>query len=290
MKEQHTIKAATCEESGVLGLVLGTTNAANFAEGDLFVMADAIGIAHDLTEHVNGLENIGSVFDEFQALGAIWYTRGQFADLRRDSVGSALRTEEHLSGDLVRMASIAHYNGLGGHLDGDAVSVDVCPAIDALREVCDLARPDIREEMADCEEFRAADLDDYLAQALRGMVAGWNKQCARYTATEANSRFWNIAYALEPAFDALEYDGQEWRLDIDSSGDATLTELTWCADCEVSATYDELDSDMRCEDCHQPEKVTCGNCGKSWDESRDPAPSALCHWCHGRGESTHPLN
>lgn len=32
--------------------------------------------------------------------------------------------------------------------------------------------------------------------------------------------------------------------------------------------------------------VTCGNCGKSWDESRDPAPAALCHWCHGRGHST----
>lgn len=32
-------------------------------------------------------------------------------------------------------------------------------------------------------------------------------------------------------------------------------------------------------------KVTCGNCKRSWCERCDPAPSALCHWCHGRGHS-----
>lgn len=32
-------------------------------------------------------------------------------------------------------------------------------------------------------------------------------------------------------------------------------------------------------------KVTCGNCHRSWDEIKDPAPSAMCHFCHGRGHS-----
>lgn len=36
-------------------------------------------------------------------------------------------------------------------------------------------------------------------------------------------------------------------------------------------------------------KVTCGNCGNSWCEKCDPAPSALCHTCHGRGHSLKPL-
>ena len=35
----------------------------------------------------------------------------------------------------------------------------------------------------------------------------------------------------------------------------------------------------------EPIKVTCGNCGHSWCERCDPCPSALCHWCHGRGYS-----
>lgn len=38
------------------------------------------------------------------------------------------------------------------------------------------------------------------------------------------------------------------------------------------------------EECHA--RVTCGGCGNAWCEACDPAPSALCHWCHGRGAST----
>lgn len=34
--------------------------------------------------------------------------------------------------------------------------------------------------------------------------------------------------------------------------------------------------------------VTCGGCGRQWCESCDPAPSALCHYCHGRGFSLAP--
>ena len=35
--------------------------------------------------------------------------------------------------------------------------------------------------------------------------------------------------------------------------------------------------------CHA--RVTCGGCARAWCERCDPAPSALCHWCHGRGWS-----
>ncbi len=38
-----------------------------------------------------------------------------------------------------------------------------------------------------------------------------------------------------------------------------------------------------------PDRVTCGNCGNSWCERCDPAPSAQCHTCTGRGYSTAPL-
>lgn len=34
------------------------------------------------------------------------------------------------------------------------------------------------------------------------------------------------------------------------------------------------------------EIATCGNCERSWCDACDPTPSALCHWCHGRGHST----
>lgn len=37
--------------------------------------------------------------------------------------------------------------------------------------------------------------------------------------------------------------------------------------------------------CTEPAEVTCGKCSRSWCEKCDPAPSALCHWCNGRGYS-----
>ena len=256
-QQTHTLTAVECSETGVLGVVLDHVNVSNFADGDLFVMADAIGIAHDLTEHVNGVSAIGSVFDEFQALGAIWYTRGQFADLRRDDVGSALRPVEHIAGDLSRMWGIVDENGIGGHLASDDVSVDVCPSIDAFNEACEIARReivDIQSSDFECDRAMFGDLDEYLTQALRGMVAGWNKQAARATATEANSRFWNIHDVLAATvFAQLEHEGQTWRVEVDIDDLVTVTELTECAYCGASADASDLDDEYHCEDCSDDE-------------------------------------
>ena len=41
--------------------------------------------------------------------------------------------------------------------------------------------------------------------------------------------------------------------------------------------------------CERVERVTCGACDATWCERCDPAPSALCHTCHGRGHSTAAL-
>ena len=43
----------------------------------------------------------------------------------------------------------------------------------------------------------------------------------------------------------------------------------------------------KCE--HGPAEIaTCGNCGRSWCAACDPAPAALCHYCHGIGYSIAP--
>ena len=40
---------------------------------------------------------------------------------------------------------------------------------------------------------------------------------------------------------------------------------------------------------HSPLNIaTCGKCHKAWCDDCDPAPSALCHYCHGRGYSYAP--
>ena len=43
-------------------------------------------------------------------------------------------------------------------------------------------------------------------------------------------------------------------------------------------------------DCRPRDVVMCGGCGRSWCDRCDPAPSALCHWCNGRGYSTAAIN
>ena len=61
---------------------------------------------------------------------------------------------------------------------------------------------------------------------------------------------------------------------------------------EAACKPDEFDdyTEARCEcDPEEPKRVTCGNCSAEWCERCDPAPSALCHTCHGRGYSTAPL-
>jgi hypothetical protein len=51
-----------------------------------------------------------------------------------------------------------------------------------------------------------------------------------------------------------------------------------------------VECDFIREGCgHRTNVVTCGICDRSWCESCDPAPSALCHYCHGRGHSTAPV-
>ena len=51
----------------------------------------------------------------------------------------------------------------------------------------------------------------------------------------------------------------------------------------------EVDRQFDCRENHDA-VVTCGNCGGKWCETCDPAPSALCHTCHGRGYSKAPIN
>lgn len=38
-------------------------------------------------------------------------------------------------------------------------------------------------------------------------------------------------------------------------------------------------------------RTTCGNCGNAWCGRCDPAATSWgCHWCHGRGSSTAPMD
>jgi len=77
------LNARNCPTTGELGLIpRGITMGEGYVaatEGEL--------IAHDILEHQNGLSAIGSVDDELEALGGLYFVRGWSGQLRRDGRG-----------------------------------------------------------------------------------------------------------------------------------------------------------------------------------------------------------
>lgn len=83
------LSAKTCWDSGELGLVLKDLP----PDLSFSVAHSGTLIAHDIIEHQRGIKNIGTIWDEVIAFGAIWYTRGQFGE-----VNSNHRSPEEATG------------------------------------------------------------------------------------------------------------------------------------------------------------------------------------------------
>lgn len=188
---------------------------------DLFMSSvDPVLLAHDLLEHVNGLEAIGSIDDEFQALGGTYYVRGFMGELRRDGAGSAHTFEQNIASDIIRMfreLTIADFTFFDERqLEGLECEID-----DEIDEVLQHARESIQDEFNDEEEFLEFleespfdSVEEYLRQAKLYMTMGFLKAEARYGHDRwaANNLFWNMHDAIrgEP-----DYEGQEFVLTID---------------------------------------------------------------------------
>lgn len=215
------LEAFRDESTGELGLgVKGmprdeTTNAA----------ADGLTIAHDLIEHVNGPQAIGTIDDELEALGAIWYVRGQHGELRRDRVGSVYTIEQNLANDVTRM--------FRDHVAGDQyVSYRVprsrpCDADDDLIRILEAGDESYRGEFNEDErEGLAEKWAAYRAVALVRMRAGWRKAYRKWERLgrfAANNRFWEIAEAVDSGAKP-QYEGQQFRLSYGLGG-ATCEEI-----------------------------------------------------------------
>lgn len=199
------LNATECHITGVLGLVPDGPN--RHSDDVLSVMGDATGIAHDIVEHVNGLENIGTICDEFEALGAIWYTRGHLGDISRPP--RAHGPEEDLIADLTRMygeLNRAEYGEPSGRQPA-------CNFDDDFREILRGAAKEIRRDY--CNELER--LSTFLRDAYHGMRLGAAKQQTKYSTTfHANRCFWNVYDAVQSCYRELEYEGQQFELHFDA--------------------------------------------------------------------------
>ncbi len=201
-------------------------------------------IAHDILEHLNGLESIGTISDELLALGGVWFVRGQHADItRKPTIHSPL---EHLSAELVDMGVIYCRNESIKVTRGSArIDEEMCGDYDIAEtalELIDLVEPQIKKELMG--EYCKERLAHYLDCAFHLMCQGYEKAEERFKGCEvyANSMFWKIAEAFD---NALEYcdvmEGAQIKLEwCFQSGEVTARALEFY-EIEGYATYEEYE-------------------------------------------------
>lgn len=183
-------------------------------------------IAHDLIEHVNGAEAIGSIDDELEALGAIWYVRGQHGELFRNrEVRSAYTVFENIGSDIARMFR-DHIEG-GQHVDFSPIRARTTLHDENLRTILAAGTKMWRGEFGNDSESIADAVPrwpDYEAIAFKRMQIGYVKarrkweHIGRYAAHEA---FYAIAEAVDPVLKQIEFAGQRALLRYDRQGNAT---------------------------------------------------------------------
>lgn len=190
--------AVTDEYDSAPGLAIkGAHVAADF-------MADRDGrlLTHDVLEHLNGPQQIGSVWDECEALGAYIYVRGQFGG---DSVESRYRPfslADNLAADLSRM--FGQWRGEscfeGPHARTRCKPLDhwiECELDSAMAKTRADARTECESEFEEDSERAESDLERYLVFARERFRYGYRKAARRYrNADSAFALFETIKAAL----------------------------------------------------------------------------------------------
>jgi len=170
-------------------------------------------IAHDILEHQNGLHNIGSIGDELEALGGVWYVRGQHGDITRDY--NVNTPSQHIAADISNMAMM-FVDGVGlNHPIPRTYSHDYD---EDFRDIINLARHDYLRELQDRDiSDYNQQIPEYFDACLHCMRSGFNKAARRFANIDANGLFWEIAKTVDPHAKHIEYEGQQFRLGYDSN-------------------------------------------------------------------------
>lgn len=175
-------------------------------------MADRDGTltAHDILEHQNGVEKIGPVWDELEAMGGAWYVRGQHGDMlqRRPNIHSPAK---NIAADISRM--------FFEQTEDEWVPREhryhhTKPSIidDDIEEILQIARQEIVSE-APHHEASIAKLDDYLKEAKNRMRIGYSKAHIRFRdPLKPHDQFRAIRDQVGAMVRWIEYPGQEFIL------------------------------------------------------------------------------
>ena len=193
-------------ETGEIGYMIEGTPIISYP----MVATESLLISHDLLEHVNGVESIGSIDDELEALAGVWFTRGQYEDLNRDGRGSMYSAAENVASDVLNMARI--YNN-GVNFKTKIPNTKPCDQDDSFLEIIEIAKEQVNDEL-DSDEIDQDRLNVYFDACLHYMRKGWRKINKRFSsASEANSLFWEIERVLKNWM-SPDFEGQQLKLSV----------------------------------------------------------------------------
>ena len=199
--------------SGETGLILD-----DIRQIDTFmVTTDGLLVAHDILEHQNGLRSIGSVDDELEALGALWFVRGWTGQLRRDGVGDIYSVEESIGTDILNLAQV--YNN-GVNFRTPVPNTRASEAEDALQAICESGFDWMQKEFEHYEDdyVNGDRMSHYKRSVIHYLRRGYSKAKKRFgSMSKAHYMFWNIAEAVNPVAKHLEFEGQQFKLSYDAN-------------------------------------------------------------------------
>ena len=200
-----TLRCVEDNASGDIGLVV--SNLRQMSE-EFMASTDGALIAHDILEHQNGIASIGSIDDELEALGGVWYVRGQHGTLRPNSYHSP---EVSLGGDVMNLGMYF----VEREIEFRKPVPNTRPHLhdESFKEIIKGGIRSLKCELEVDSEWQEQRIKQYKKACLHYMRAGYNKAHRRYrNENKANSMFWHIAAAVDTISAHLEYPGQEFLL------------------------------------------------------------------------------
>lgn len=224
---KYTLLYGEDQEHGSMGFrIEGSKEIA----GAYNMATDGVLIAHDILEH-RAIKKIGTIGDELMALGGVWYVRGQHGELRRDRFGSAYTPAQNIASDVCNMgrdiiAGWKKYNEkipnvkINGHL-----------YLEDFEDIINESRRMLKLELDGDIEYTTEQLEKYLQDALKFMIAGFNqvqKRFARYNNRfQANNIFWSIVEAVDTALKHAEH-GQKLQMNVNfQTAETNIKDITY---------------------------------------------------------------
>lgn len=168
--------------------------------GGVNIIYTGIQFAHDLIEHQNGINAIGTFEDEFEAIGGTWYVRGELGDF----VTTNKSPYELLATDLTNLLEeYTEFCNRKLKMDGFIKTNDDDEILDSWKAILSYMHSSIHFE------------DDFLECATAGFISGFLKAEERFGNTiEANNAF-NELCSIYDATAVLLPDEKEGLLGLE---------------------------------------------------------------------------